>query len=150
MQNTSDSIKASEPVTKYDYLYEIYGIDNNIDKHLLKALALTESNQNPNLVNPTDPSYGLFQILCLPDSKGGCRNLFHIKGWPPSSKEDLFNPDYNVSLAAQIIAWNVETYGLKRGIAVFNSWSARFDPKEGPFRNQVYVDKVMSKWESLK
>jgi len=132
-----------------DSLYQKYGLRFGVQPSLLKALAIVESSENPNAKNPTDPSVGLMQILCVPDGKGGCKNKFNIIGWPPGKEADLYDPDYNLSLAAQIIRWNIDTYGFNRGIAVYNSWEARLSPEWGPFPNQSYVDKVLGHYFAL-
>ena len=130
-------------------LYKKHANRQGLDWLLLKAIAQVESNENPNAVNPADPSRGLMQILCVPDKSGGCANKFNILGWPPESEEALFDPDLNLSFGSQILAWNITRYGFLKGIAVYNSWSARNDPMDGPFRNQGYVDKVLSKYRGL-
>jgi len=106
---------------------------------LLRAIAKVESSENPNAVNPADPSYGLMQLL-YPN------NLPSVPDWPPPNKEALFNPRLNVHYAAQILKWNIDNYGVLRGIAIYNCWEARHSPEEGPFPNQDYVDRVMDKW----
>lgn len=132
-----------------DAIYQYHAKRNGLDWRLLKAIAQVESSENPNDVNPADPSFGLMQILCKPDGNGGCRNKFYIDGWPPKNKEALFDPNYNVHLGAQILAWNIERYGFERGIAVYNSWGARNDDRNGPFRNQAYVTKVLRNYNAL-
>ena len=151
MRQTAAEIREVTAMDKveFDVLYSKYGKRYGVDPKLLKALAITESSENPNAVNPADPSAGLFQILCVPDGKGGCANQFNIEGWPPPDRQRLFDPDYNTMLAAQIISWNISTYGFKRGIAVFNRWKSRFDPPNGPFGNQSYVDKVLKNFRGL-
>ena len=136
------------PVTLTD-LYQRHGEYSGLDPDLLHAVAVVESNENPNAVNSTDPSIGLMQVLCVPDGKGSCKNRLNVQGWPPSSKDQLFDPDYNLHIASQILAWNINTYGLEKGIAVYNSWSAHTAPSEGPFPNQSYVNKVIAKWNEI-
>ncbi len=133
-----------------DALYKKHALRQGLEWELVKAIAQTESDENPNAVNPTDPSVGLMQILCVPDGKGGCSNKFNILGWPPPSRAALFNPDYNLALATQILSWNISTYGFRRGIAVYNAWKARTSPEDGPFPNQPYVDKVLGKYWALR
>lgn len=132
-----------------DDLYRKYGDRYGIDPLLLKAIAQVESSENPKAKNPADPSYGLMQLLCVPDGQGGCKNRLNVLGWPPENVEKLYDPDYSVYIGAQILSWNQGRYGFNKGIAVYNSWSAHTDPQEGPFSNQVYVDKVLSKYRAL-
>lgn len=35
----------------------------HVDANLVRAVAMTESSLNPNAVNPSDPSYGLMQVM---------------------------------------------------------------------------------------
>jgi len=132
-----------------DEIYKNAGDQYGVDWKLIKAHAIIESSERPGVKNSADPSYGLMQILCLPDGNGGCRNKFNIKGWPPKTSEELFDPVYNVDLGAQIIRWNQDTYGLKQGIAVYNNWGARNDSYDGPYRNQAYVDKVLTEYRGM-
>lgn len=131
-----------------DDIYKDKAEQFNLDWRLIKAIAIVESNERPNAVNPSDPSMGLMQILCIPDGKGGCKNKFNIIAWPPKSKDELFDPDYNVFIGAQILKWNIDTYGLRQGVAVYNNWSARNESE--PFSNQSYVDKVFREYNALK
>lgn len=130
-----------------DSIYKDMAEQYGLDWRLLKAIAIVESSERPEVKNPADPSYGLMQVLCVPDGKGGCSNKFNIAGWPPEKAEDLYIPEYNVSLGAQIIKWNIETYGFVKGIAVYNNWSAR--NQQEPFSNQNYVDKVLKEYRAL-
>lgn len=128
-------------VMNFDKLYEKYGRLYGVDPKLLKAIAQVESDENPLAKNPADPSYGLMQIL-YPQS-------LNVENWPPSSAEKLYDPDYNVSIGAQIISWNIRSFGPLKGVAVYNSWSARHDPETGPFVNQTYVNRVQGKYADL-
>lgn len=124
-------------------LYQKYGAMYGVDPALLRAIAMVESSENPVAVNPSDPSYGLMQVLCkssCPTCK--CQNKFNIDGWSEATPTRLIDPEFNVKLGAQILAWNIRTYGPRRGIAVYNNWGARNASPNGPFPNQSYVDKV--------
>lgn len=117
---------------------------------LLKAIAYRESSMNPLAVRnnpPHDVSVGLMQVLCLPDENGVCKNTFNVNGWQGMTFDALKDPETNLSIATQILAYNVRTYGFPKGLAVYNAWSARHDPTDGPFRNQEYVDKVLTAME---
>lgn len=132
-----------------DSIFKLYGQKNDLDWKLLKAIATIESSLNASAVNPADPSYGLMQILCLPDGKGGCKNRFPaVNNWPPTSKAQLLDPEYNISVGAQILKWNIDTYGMRKGVAVYNSWAARYEKE--PFKNQRYVDKVFAEYRRLR
>jgi len=148
-QTTQAVEEASEKETlTLDALYEKWGRRSGLEAQLLKAIAIVESDQNPNAVNPTDPSSGLMQIW-MPLNPDGTYRKRDLLNYPPDPKEQIFDPDYNLSLAVQILGWNQENYGWLRGIAMYNAFSARFDEPNGPFVNQGYVDKVMREYYAL-
>jgi len=133
-------------------LNELYTIEGNRHPHLspelLKAIAQVESSECVQAVNLGDPSFGLMQVRCVPGPRGQCLNdRPQIEGWTDMTIKKLFNPEVNLKIAAQILEWNIANFGYHQGIAVYNSWSARKDPAEGPFRNQGYVDKVLQQLE---
>ncbi len=133
------------PLNPLDELFKKYGAKYNIEPRLLRAIAVVESSLRVDAIRnnpPHDVSVGLMQILCIPDAKGFCTNKFNVDGWKNIKFNDLLNPDLNVSIGTQILAWNIKTYGYARGIAVYNNWSARNSPVNGPFPNQSYVNKV--------
>lgn len=132
-------------------IYEKWGQRYGVDPDLIQAIARIESNENPSAVNPLDPSTGLMQILCRASCQTcQCQNRFNVIGWETATPERLFDPDFNVSIGTQIIAWNLETYGFLKGIAVYNRWASRNDPPNGPFGNQSYVDKVTREFNNLR
>lgn len=105
---------------------------------------MTESRLNPNAVNAADnESIGLMQVLCRPDGLGGCSNKFNVDGWSEATRKKLFDPRFNIRIGAQILAWNIRTYGLPKAIAVYNRWAERTALVAGPFENQSYVDAVL-------
>lgn len=143
---TRKPVGSNEFTTTLDLngLYEKYGVLNGVNPNLLKALAIVESNERPNAKNPRDPSIGIMQIFCENDGPNSpCKNKLNVLGWDQATPERLFDPDFNISIGSQIIAWNIQTYGFNRGIAVYNSFSARLDAPDGPFVNNEYVNKVL-------
>lgn len=138
----------------FDEIYQRHGTAYGVDWRLLKAHAQVESSENPSAFNPEkagadDGSYGLMQVYTVVDSHGRVTNKLNVDGWPPKSVTDLFAPDFNVKIAAQIVAWNIHAYGLPRAIAVYNEWDQHNAPAAGPFKNQSYVDKVLKKARAL-
>lgn len=134
----------------YDHLFRKHGEAQGVDWRLLKAIATVESHLNPRAENPDGLSAGIMQIHCAPAHGATCRNRFDLPAWPPASREQLYDPDYNISIAAQILRWNICVYGLRRAIAAYNSWSARLTPRGEAFPNQYYVDKVLHTYRNLK
>ena len=138
----------------YDDLFKKHGTKYGVDPLLLKAIARMESSLNPEAVNNADRySVGLMQILYRPSVAGDLKsrpsNRFDIDGWTEATFDKLKEPDFNIKLGAQILAWNLRTFGYPRGIAVYNAWDQRKAPKDGPFKNQAYVDKVVGYYKEL-
>ena len=145
-------IPGRKPTSDLDAIYMRHGTQKGIDWRLIKAIAQVESSEQPNAVNPSDPSYGLMQILCRADGPNeSCRNKFPaVPRWAEATQEKLVTDvDFNVHVGSTILDWNLGRYGFPKGIAVYNSWSARVDPDNGPFRNQAYVDNVLAKFNAL-
>lgn len=144
---TTYPVIPATPKNEIDALFLKYGTLYNVPPNLLKALAVVESALKPNAIRnnpPNDVSAGLMQVLCLPGANGVCTNKFNVDGWQGMTLQRLLDPETNIKIGAQIIAYNLRTYGYKRGIAVYNSWSARNSPADGPFPNDAYVNKVLS------
>lgn len=135
---------------EFDALYREAGAAYGVDWLLVKAVAIVESGENPRAENRRDPSVGLMQLHCADDAQGHCTNRFDIEGWAGITRERLLDPRTNVRLGAQILAWNLRTFGLERGIAVYNSWAARRAPSGRPLPNQSYVSKVLRVYRNLR
>lgn len=148
----STEISTMQGSETLDQIFQKYGLRYGVDPLLLKAIAMQESSLNPEAVRnnpPHDISVGLMQVLCIPGANGICMNRFNVEGWDGTTFDMLKDPDKNVQIAAQILAWNLEKFGSPRGIAVYNNWSARTAPVDGPFPNQHYVDRVTSFYADL-
>lgn len=93
-----------------------------LDPLLMEAIARQESSLDPNAVNPADPSYGLFQILCSgPGTDGRCTNrLPAFSDWPPT-RESLFNPERSAYWATRLMRHNIDAHGsIGRALIVYN------------------------------
>lgn len=134
--------------TPYEDLFKKYSGEYNVPWEILSAISFVESSYRPNAINYLDnESIGLMQILCKPDGNGGCANKLNVDGWLGIKRSQLLDTDTNVKIGAQIIAWNIQQFGLEKGIAVYNAWDQR--DRVGPFKNQKYVDKVLKKAKEL-
>lgn len=136
-----------------DFLFAKHGAKYGVDPLLLKAVASVESSLNPDAVNEADKySVGLMQILYRPRIPGDLlsspTNRFDVDGWADATFAKLKEPDFNIKIGAQILAWNIRTFGYPRGIAVYNAWDQRLSPVTGPFKNQSYVEKVIAAYKS--
>ncbi len=123
-------------------------IQHGVPPLLAEAIVEVESGWDASAVSLED-SYGLMQVLCRPDGKGGCANRFDLPDWPPRHARDLFNVGYNVKIGVQILAYDIGHFGFWRGVAAYNDYSARLDPPAGPYRNQRYVDWVRRVYHQL-
>lgn len=132
-----------------DDIFKKYGARYGVDWRLLKAHAVVESSLNPAAINPADPSYGVMQVLCKPGQNGVCANRFDVQGWAGMTRDRLLDPDVNVMIGAQIVAWNVRNFGMPKAVAVFNRWDQRIAHPFGPFANQRYVDRVLTEYRRL-
>ncbi|MHB1430324.1 MAG: lytic transglycosylase domain-containing protein [Rhodocyclaceae bacterium] len=127
------SLQAYSNFRTFDPLFIAAGQKYGVDPLLLKAIALHESSLNPaaaNTSNPSDPSYGLMQMSCMPDGNGGClASEFNLRGWPPSSARALFNPATSIDFGAQLLAQNLRATGgnVWEAVAMYNSGST-YDP----------------------
>ncbi len=127
-----------------NHLFRKWGAKYGVEWKMLKAIARKESRLNPNAVNNADnESIGLMQVLCRPNGRGGCANSLKVDGWSEVTRRKLFDPDFNIKIGAQILAWNIRKYGMPKGIAVYNRWAERSSPVAGPFENQSYVASVL-------
>ena len=128
-------------------LFKKWGAVYGVEWQLLKAVARKESRLNPNAVNNADnESIGLMQVLCRPDGQGGCANRLKVQGWSEATRRKLFDPDFNIRIGAQILAWNIRKYGMPKAIAVYNRWAERSSLVAGPFENQSYVAAVLGNY----
>ena len=128
-------------------LFKKWGAAYGVEWQLLKAVARKESRLNPNAVNNADnESIGLMQVLCRPNGQGGCANRLKVQGWSKVTRRKLFDPDFNIRIGAQILAWNIRTYGMPKAVAVYNRWAERSSPLAGPFENQSYVAAVLGNY----
>lgn len=120
-----------------------------IDWRLMAAHVYVESTFNPRAVNPSEPSYGLGQILCqAADRDSPCINKFPaVDSFNSYTPNNLLDVDTNLDVMSQIMASNISAYGLPKAIAVYNDWSAHTAPANGPFPNQSYVDKVEAQYQ---
>lgn len=128
---------------EFDALYQAEAAKHGLDWRLVKAVARVESSENPRAENRRDPSVGLMQLLCKYDAQGRCTNRLRLDGWAGVTREQLLDPATNVRFGTAILAWNIRTYGLRRGVACYNAFRACLDAQAEPFSNQAYLEKVM-------
>lgn len=166
---------SSEKSGEYNHIYRKYArkyapsrMSVSQFAALLKAVAQRESSEDPDAVNNSDNipgtpynerSTGLMQVLCP--------QALNVMGWPdgdPSNWDtdpdtvcaDLTDPDYNVKIGAQILAWNIDHGGSaphfpEKGVSLFNAYNnhnKQVTPADR-FTNQGYVNDVMNNYREL-
>jgi len=102
---------------------------------LIRAIIATESAWNPGAINPSDPSYGLMQVM--PHAAGGA-------GPPGVTGEELLDPVTNIRAGADYLWTLIGRYGrgsLADVVAAYNAGRPRRGP-DGRYLNQAYVDEV--------
>lgn len=157
--------RASRPITpaggvNLDALYAFYGQRYQVDALLLKAIAQVESGEDPEAINPGDPSYGLGQVLCVTDDPNGrCRNeLPAVSDFRDATPVKLLDPDFNCRIYSQILAWNIRHYhgDVSRAIVGYNNWAAaeRGRGPDGRFYGtgdpEGYLERVRRAWDRLR
>ena len=136
-------VPAGDTVTGRSDPFTFAARQTGVDADLLRAVADVESSMRPAAVRHESGgrrSIGLMQVLCPSP-------LNNITGWCGTEPcnggcDALFDEAINVTMGARILRWNLDNFGYPRGVAVYNGWAAHADPLNGPFFNQVYIDKV--------
>lgn len=129
-----------------DDLYVKWGTRRGIDPDLLKAIAIQESDENPN-ASGTSGEVGLMQVLCRPNQDGFCTVNFNVTDWPPpNGVADLLDPDKNLQYASEILRWNIDFANgdIRRALAIYNGGI------NSPPRSDVYAAEVLARFNSLK
>lgn len=138
--NGADSITVETPTTFEDQLTEI--IEENakryaIDPALIRAIIKVESNFNPNAANPSDPSYGLCQIMPILAEDYGIVRDYHN----PTDAEIamIYKPDMNVRIGAWHLSRLLEKHTFDEAIQMYNVGESGY--LQGR-RNADYLSKV--------
>lgn len=149
-----DASVSRKPRT-YETIFEDYGGQYGVSAFLAKAHAIAESSLNPYAYNK-EGSSGLMQILLpIEKNKGALRHfragrLPEWEGVNASIGGHIFDADYNVMLGMSLMRENIRAYGLPRAIAVYNNDAATRSELNGPFPNQIYVDRVLRYYDQLR
>jgi soluble lytic murein transglycosylase-like protein len=106
------------PTTEIWDLARSAGATYNVDPALVMAVIQVESGFNPAAVNPSDPSYGLMQMLPATASL--------LAGRTVTGAELIANPALAVQLGAKYLAQNLAKYGSTGdAVAAYNAGTAR-------------------------
>jgi soluble lytic murein transglycosylase-like protein len=114
-----------------------------ISPALIRAIIKVESNFNPNAANPSDPSYGLCQIMPILAEDYGI-----VRDWHNPTDAEIamiFKPDINVRIAAWHLSRLLNKYTFDEAVQMYNVGESGF--KQGR-RNADYLSKV-KRWENV-
>ncbi len=124
------------------------GARYGVDPTLVMAVIQVESHFNPAAVNPSDPSYGLMQMLPSTATL--------LAGRTVSGQELLDNPPLAVDLGTQYLAMGFAKYGnTGDALAAYNAGVARrnaagqYVNSHGDPKVQAYVDAVLDAYLEL-
>jgi len=118
----------------FDDLYKKWGDIRGIPWQLIKAVALTESNENPNAIGDNGNSFGMMQI-----------QHWHYEAYG-MTKEDMFDPNLNVQVGSGFLAEMVQKYGMEGGVQAYNLGETKF--RRG-VTSPDYLAKVMGQYNGL-
>ena len=112
-----------------------------LDPKLLSSLCYLESKHNPNAINRDDgngDSIGMCQI------KVATAKQFDKK----ATAKKLFNVEYNLKIAAQYLAYQIDRYdgNLRKAVLAYNAGSyieRKKSKKQGLAVNESYFTKIM-------
>ena len=123
----------------WDSCFEQAGERYGVNVDLLKAVATTESNMNPDAVNKKSNDFGIMQI-----------NEF----WIPKlleygiTKDDLFDPCTNINVGAWILADSILRYGQTwKAVGAYNAGTK--DTLEVEKRRMYYANKVYNHYLAM-
>ena len=119
-------------IDKYAKMYRV-------DRELITAIMDHESAFDPSALNPSDPSYGLMQIM-VPTAKQF--------GYTGKDGSGLFDPETNISIGTQYIRSLMNQYSDIRD--VISGYNAGPGGVKHPYINPGYVGKVFSKYTLLR
>jgi soluble lytic murein transglycosylase-like protein len=109
--------------------------DDAAQAALVKAVIATESAWMPGAVNPSDPSYGLMQILCGPRGPA-----------PGITCEELLDPSTNLRVGIGFLRGLLTRYGsTSDALSAYNA-GRPLRVASGGWSNQRYVDEVQTYW----
>ncbi len=120
----------------YDDLYKKWAELRGLDWKLLRAVAQTESTENPNAIGDDGRSLGLMQVqLLIGKAYAGIIDI-----------SELFDPDKNIEAGSGYLKEMIDKYGLEGGIEAYNLGETKY--RKG-LRSPTYRIKVLANYEKL-
>lgn len=127
-------MKSSEPTI--EQLFSKWNALTGVDKNVLKAVAIVESNLNPNALGDNGASAGLMQVQLLVGREyGGAKTL-----------NDLFDPDINIRAGSNFLKHLISKYGFPNALQAYNLGETRYNRG---FRSVEYMNKVLTQIKIL-
>ena len=134
-----------KPVSSIDSMITYAANQYHVDAALVKAVAMTESSLNPNAVNPSDPSYGLMQVMPILAEDFGIVKDYHN----PTDAEIAMirEPQTNLRIGAWFLSKLLAKYNVETSIEMYNVGEHGW--LEGR-RNPAYVAKVKGYYDEFR
>jgi soluble lytic murein transglycosylase-like protein len=145
--------KGAAPVaSQFDALYQHWGDRYDVPPELLHAIAIRESRENPHAIGrnfslfPDDWDYGLMQI-----NARVAPIIADRVGHRPFEKNHLMIANVSVQFAAWLINDNrrISGDGAIADMASAYNYGLRSGKVVKPYRNQGYVEGVITEWQRL-
>ncbi len=130
-------VEPSAPTKSIDQMVAAAASQYGVSAALVKAVAMVESSLNPNAQNPSDPSYGLMQIMPILAEDFGI-----VKDWHnPTAAEIAMirDPQTNLRIGAWYLKRLTSKYEFDVAVQMYNVGEAGY--KAGR-RNENYLSKV--------
>jgi soluble lytic murein transglycosylase-like protein len=126
---------AETVISGFDSIYQKWSEALGIDWKLVKAVAITESDEDPTVIGDNGNSFGLMQVQNL------IGNFYaNAKG------QELLDPEKNVEAGSKYLAEMIRKYGTEGGIQAYNLGETKY--KAG-LTSPTYLSKVMKNFNSL-
>ena len=137
----------SAPSTNLDGIYQSVAQQYGEDWRLVKTFAIKESSENPNALNPGDPSFGLFGIQAFWLSTFG-------NGDPAKATELLRDPQFATDTFCRILQYfrsrtnphSLDNFQFPAEADIYNVGETLW--AKG-VRNIAYRDFIVSKYHEL-
>jgi soluble lytic murein transglycosylase-like protein len=126
---------AETVASTFDSIYQKWSEALGIDWKLVKAVAITESSEDPSAIGDNGNSFGLMQVQNL------VGNFYaNAKG------QELLDPEKNVEAGSKYLAEMVRKYGTEGGIQAYNLGETKY---LAGLTSPTYLSKVMKNFNSL-
>jgi soluble lytic murein transglycosylase-like protein len=135
-------MSTNKTVTLYDII-----INNskrfNIPTALIKAVIKQESNWDPYAKNPSDPSYGIMQIMPIAAQDAGI--IANYKNVSQTDINEIMDVANNIYAGTYILAKLMKKYTIDIAVEMYNVGERGYNEKGA--RNSVYRKNVMQYYQ---